>query len=174
MNDTQPSLINLAFNAALAVFAGLLIQANGIAGPMTAGLETEDLRTSLYLAVEALQSLGSGARLVQRCRKYLETLVRVAATAKGEFPKAFSVSLWSLTPILGGGNAQTNWFNILQPGEVDSSQMAGFPGAPSRSDTDLSPLGLDLGEFLTEDNLDFLTGLMDSSQQVMEIPIQSY
>ncbi|RFU80733.1 transcriptional regulatory gal4 [Trichoderma arundinaceum] len=144
------------FNAALAVFAGLLIQANGIAGPMTAGLETEDLRTSLYLAVEALQNLGGGVRLVQRCRKYLETLVRVAATARG------------------GGNSQTNWFNILQPGELDSSQITGLPNAPSRSDTDLSPLGLDLGEFLTEDNLDFLTGLMDSSQQVMEIPIQSY
>ncbi|UKZ52537.1 hypothetical protein TrVGV298_006315 [Trichoderma virens] len=73
------------FNAALAIFAGLLIQANGIAGPMMAGLETDDLRTSLYLAVEALQNLGGGARLVQRCRKYLETLVRVAATTKGEF-----------------------------------------------------------------------------------------
>ncbi|KAL7908084.1 fungal-specific transcription factor domain-containing protein [Trichoderma velutinum] len=145
------------FNAALAVFSGLLIQANGIAGPMTAGLEIEDLRTSLYLAVEALQNLGGGARLVQRCRKYLETLVRVAATTKG------------------GGNAQANWINILQPGELDSSQMPGFPSAPSRSDTELSPLGLDLGEFLTEDNLDFLTGLMDSSQQVvMEVPIQSY
>ncbi|KAL7793969.1 fungal-specific transcription factor domain-containing protein [Trichoderma afarasin] len=145
------------FNAALAVFSGLLIQANGIAGPMTAGLETEDLRTSLYLAVEALQNLGGGARLVQRCRKYLETLVRVAARTKG------------------GGNAQANWFNILQPGELDSSQMPGFPSAPSRSDTELSPLGLDLGEFLTEDNLEFLTGLMDTSQQVvMEVPIQSY
>ncbi|UKZ78344.1 hypothetical protein TrVFT333_006081 [Trichoderma virens FT-333] len=144
------------FNAALAIFAGLLIQANGIAGPMMAGLETDDLRTSLYLAVEALQNLGGGARLVQRCRKYLETLVRVAATTKG------------------GGNTQASWFNILQPGELDSSQMPGFPSAPSRSDTELSPLGLDLGEFLTEDNLDFLTGLMDSSQQVMEIPIQSY
>lgn len=66
------------------MFSGLLIQANGIAGPMTAGLETEDLRTSLYLAVEALQNLGGGARLVQRCRKYLETLVRVAATTKGK------------------------------------------------------------------------------------------
>lgn len=77
--------------------------------------------------------------------------------------------------ILGGGNAQANWFNILQPGELDSSQMPGFPSAPSRSDTELSPLGLDLGEFLTEDNLEFLTGLMDSSQQVvMEVPIQSY
>jgi hypothetical protein len=52
--------------------------------------------------------------------------------------------------------------------------MPGIPSAPSRSDTELSPLGLDLGEFLTEDNLDFLTGLMDSSQQVMEIPLQSY
>ncbi|KAL7917029.1 fungal-specific transcription factor domain-containing protein [Trichoderma austrokoningii] len=140
------------FNAALVVFAGLLIQANGIAGPMMAGLETEDLRTSLYLAVEALQNLGGGARLVQRCRKYLETLVRVAAATRS------------------GGDAQTNCFNI----ELDFSQMSGIPGAPSRSDTELSPLGLDLGEFLTEDNLDFLTGLMDSSHQVMEIPIQSY
>lgn len=56
---------------------------------MMAGLETEDLRTSLYLAVEALQNLGGGARLVQRCRKYLETLVRVAAATRGEFQKVF-------------------------------------------------------------------------------------
>jgi hypothetical protein len=56
---------------------------------MMAGLETEDLRTSLYLAVEALQNLGGGARLVQRCRKYLETLVRVATATRGEFQKVF-------------------------------------------------------------------------------------
>lgn len=93
-DETKSLLINLAFNAALAVFSGLLIQANGIAGPMTAGLETEDLRTSLYLAVEALQNLGGGARLVQRCRKYLETLVRVAATTKGKFPFSFFAHLY--------------------------------------------------------------------------------
>lgn len=77
----------VAFNAALVIFAGLLIKVNATPGIITLRSQ-DDLRTYLHLAVEALQNLGGGVRLVERCRKYLQTLVRVAATSSEAAQKA--------------------------------------------------------------------------------------
>lgn len=43
-----------------------------------------------------------------------------------------------------------------------------FPGLLSSTDAELSPLGLDLGEFLTEGNLEFITEFMGNSQSGVE------
>ena len=67
-----------AFNAALTVFAGLLIRVHdGRAGDDPAQAA---LKRSLDLAVTALQNLGDGVRLAKRCSRYLEALSKVASS----------------------------------------------------------------------------------------------
>ncbi|KAB5516905.1 fungal-specific transcription factor domain-containing protein [Coniochaeta sp. 2T2.1] len=70
------------FNAALIIFSGLLVQStnNSTFGNEAGGyVGQKDLQSSLHLAVEALHSLGDGTRLVRRCCKYLEILLRTVA-----------------------------------------------------------------------------------------------
>ena len=70
--------VSAAFNAALTVFAGLLIKVHR-------GMDGDDptqnhLKRSLDLAITALQNLGGGVRLAKRCGRYLEALSKVAAS----------------------------------------------------------------------------------------------
>lgn len=55
--------------------------------------------------------------------------------------------------------------------------MNQFPQPSGLSGSDeagLTPLGIGLGEFLTEDNLDFMTGLVGNSQVNFNFPVQNY
>ena len=75
----QSSLItDIAFNAALTVFGGLLI---GVHDRRIGDDHTQaSLKRSLDLAVTALQNLGGGVRLAKRCSRYLEALSKVASS----------------------------------------------------------------------------------------------
>ncbi len=79
----QSSLMtDVAFNAALTVFAGLLI---GFQDRRVGDDHTQaSLKRSLDLAVSALKNLGGGVRLAKRCSRYLEALIKVASSL-GEF-----------------------------------------------------------------------------------------
>ena len=156
-------LMSAAFNAALVVFAVLLINVNSAAGRTTHSLD--DLRTSLHLAVDALQNLGGGVRLVERCRKYLQTLVRVSSSSSElTFPQKRAGLLMYPTD----NNTQSTGV------ASNPAQSTSLGGAPNPDEKDSSPLGLDLGEFLTEDSVDFLTGLVGTSQSMFDMPIQGY
>jgi hypothetical protein len=63
---------------------------------------------------------------------------------------------------------------IAPAGDSNQNRSVDFIGIPNTDETDLSPLGLDLGEFLTEDNLDFLAGLVGTSQSIFDMPVQGY
>ena len=74
----SPLTIPKAFNAALTVFAGLLIKVHS--GEGGDDPTQNDLKRSLDLAIVVLQNFGGGVRLAKRCGRYLEALSKVAAS----------------------------------------------------------------------------------------------
>lgn len=76
--SVSPLTVGKAFNAALTVFAGLLIKMHsGVGGDDPT---QNDLKRSLGLAIAVLQNLGGGVRLAKRCGRYLEALSKVATS----------------------------------------------------------------------------------------------
>jgi hypothetical protein len=98
----------------------------------------------------------------------------VAATSSESVQKAdFGFYSCAYNPV-AANNAITSSAAPPPAGESIPNRSVDFIGIPNSDETDLSPLGMDLGEFLTEDNLDFLTGLIGTSQPIFDMPIQGY
>lgn len=67
----------IAFNASLIVISGLVIHGSSHLSNFGSMLPWDSLRENLNLADEALENVGGGVRLVERCRKYLQALIRI-------------------------------------------------------------------------------------------------
>ncbi|OAP63435.1 hypothetical protein AYL99_02662 [Fonsecaea erecta] len=168
------------FNAALVLGACVLVQidqkASGNDSNMSLTESTEDMSLHLEMAIEAIRHLDSDNRMVARCRDYLEQLVQVVqalAIGQGLLPQphdwqpvtyhhptnapAFGPVPPAPAPqeagdygvLLGGGAAAVGAslgmgiYNNHGGGIVTSSKQ--------------SPLGMDLGEFMLDGDLEFLS-----------------
>ena len=141
----------------------------------------EGLRGSLDLAVEALRSLGGGVRLVDRCRKYLQTLVSVAASIGRSIPTplraVLNQAVASPPSLNGHGSSNTLAWSDGGNAQDNSDKAVNCIGRQGGDETGLSPLGIDLGEFLTEESLDFMHGfrsMVGSSTLSFDFPFQGY
>jgi len=131
------------FNAALVIFASLLVCQNfSVVGPFLP-TSIDVSRRSLDKAVDALQLLDNGNRMVEKCRTYLRQLGFVLdMLSSNQFPtSAETVSVISDHVDL---NRQAFENNVT------------FTMSGNNFTTNQSPLGMDLGEFMTEGDLEFL------------------
>ncbi|KIY03377.1 uncharacterized protein Z520_00068 [Fonsecaea multimorphosa CBS 102226] len=163
------------FNAALVLGACVLVQidqkASGNESNMSLTESTEDMSLHLEMAIEAIRHIDSDNRMVARCRDYLEQFVQVVqalAIGQGLLPQphdwqpvtyhhpAGNVPAFPQVPhippheagdygvLLGGGaGAVMGMFNHGSSGVVASSKQ--------------SPLGMELGEFMLDGDLEFLS-----------------
>ncbi|RFU24957.1 hypothetical protein B7463_g11376, partial [Scytalidium lignicola] len=147
-----------AFNAALVLVMCILIfiDQNTANSPSNALLpdSTQDIIVHLGMAIEALRELDDDNRMVARCRDYLEQLVQVVqALAVGQGLVA-QPSDWG-----AGLLSNSSAFETLNGGGGDSSLLhdgvTGLVNGVSRNKH--SPLGMELGEFMLDGDLDFLS-----------------
>lgn len=176
----------LAFNAALVIVAGVLIsiqENEDLSATITN--YNQDAGHSLRDAIQALYGLDSDQRMIVRCREYLEQLVQVlqslckwnililvnqtdltlqAVTTKGQ-GLGFEFQLQGLpngTQYLSQSGMDST---LVNGNSVYSNQSASTPKQ--------SPLGIELGEFFMDRDLNFLNDHMfafgqDGSNALLE------
>ncbi|KUJ16925.1 uncharacterized protein LY89DRAFT_707337 [Mollisia scopiformis] len=139
------------FNAALVIFASFLIlrdrSANG-AIRLPLAVSELDLQRSLIDAALALRQLDCKNRMVDRCAVYLEQLASVSetlSTSSGFDNRAL--------PNTYNEPSATNVPSLYPNGQMFGSMMM-----------NASPLGMDLGEFLLEGDLEFLNHITSTQQ----------
>ncbi|KAL2837451.1 fungal-specific transcription factor domain-containing protein [Aspergillus pseudodeflectus] len=112
------------FNAALVILGILIICREGGMAAQFVGAVADKIRVYPFRAAVALSKLDSGNRMVNRCRVYLERLISTSG-------------LYSIEELSSG---------------ISSDSSLGFPFPPP-ADLDISPLGVEFGEFMLDGNL---------------------
>jgi hypothetical protein len=113
----------------------------------------------LQKAVDALMLLDNGNRMVERCASFLDRLGQLLsslsrsspilhdlATITDTYPASHSLNSLTYPSVLPEG---------VTPG-IPLFQGNGMPIPPQMNLQQQSPLGMDLGEFMMESDLDFL------------------
>ncbi|KAI9826465.1 MAG: hypothetical protein M1819_007358 [Sarea resinae] len=129
--------LDTGFNAALIIFAALLIQHSGkpiCPWPTSASKS----RKCFDDAVEALSLLDRGNELVEKCTLYL---------------KQSSYDLDTLICKNRSQNRTSNGLHVTPPNDL------GADAQPPYTTIDMSPFGTGLGEFMLEGDEEFLTNL---------------
>ncbi|KFY90238.1 hypothetical protein V498_06095 [Pseudogymnoascus sp. VKM F-4517 (FW-2822)] len=137
------------FNAALVLFATLLVvqsRHSDSAGGIPLLLSPAEMQRALLEASSVLRRLDTENRTIKRCTKYVERLIEVLRTLA-----ATSDSFMPLPPDLDPFSSGEFHF-----GNNGNETFAGLSG-PSLSDT--SPLGMELGEFILEEDMEFMNQL---------------
>ncbi|KAL1866395.1 hypothetical protein Plec18167_009063 [Paecilomyces lecythidis] len=136
------------FNAGLVIFGALLISSKESIHDPSQWNVVERARPYLDIAVEALKRLDSGNRVIERCVEYLSQLsvVLVALTSNGPIPNTVA----NMYPPSYGPHLSST------PTSQNLSHMGG-----RYNFTNQSPVGVDLGEFMIDSDLDFLGRLFD-------------
>ncbi|KAH8799845.1 fungal-specific transcription factor domain-containing protein [Xylogone sp. PMI_703] len=143
------------FNAALVLVMCILIfiDQNTSGSPTSTLLpdSTQDIILHLGMAIEALRDLDDDNRMVARCRDYLEQLVQVV--------RALAVEQGLLSQPLDWGTgylSNSAAFDAVN-GSGDASTLLASSGFMSGTNNKHSPLGMELGEFMLDGDLDFLS-----------------
>ncbi|KAM3083089.1 hypothetical protein ACMFMG_003756 [Clarireedia jacksonii] len=137
------------FNAALVIFASFLILEDRTSRGATSlplSVSKLDLQRSLIDAAFALRRLDCENRMVDRCAAYLEQLGSVSealASASGD----------SALPNPYAESAATGLHSLYPNGQIYGSTTM-----------NTSPLGMDLGEFMLEGDLEFLNQIAMTQQ----------
>ncbi|RFU33837.1 hypothetical protein B7463_g2510, partial [Scytalidium lignicola] len=144
------------FNAALVLFASLLIfqnQSNLGSSVLPFSLSPNDIQMSLVNAAISLRKLETGNRMVDKVAAYVEKLIGVLKTLAAT--KASTSSIQDRDYIDGITNSHSLFNNVDVPfvGDVFQTFSSGIM-------TDTSPLGMDLGEFMVDGDIDFLNQLV--------------
>ncbi|KAH7304636.1 fungal-specific transcription factor domain-containing protein [Rhexocercosporidium sp. MPI-PUGE-AT-0058] len=140
-----------AFNAAMVICAALLLShertfSSNLLLPVS--LPTTDLQKTLRDAAVALQSLDVGNSIVERCARYLEQLSGVLG------------KLMVTTATNDGGRGENNLPELsLHQAEGNKPHNIPSQGYSSGTASNLTPLGMDLGEFMLEGDLEFMNQL---------------
>lgn len=124
-----------------------------------------DLEGSLHTAVDALKLLDKGNRMIETCAGFLNRLGHVISLLSKpyrktslQFPPKMLISREAADDSIGSA------FQPLIPGTNDHALLNSHSRAMPVSaqlgsinyQSQLEPLGMDLGEFLIESDLDFL------------------
>jgi len=163
------------FNAALVIFAALLVERDRElhgAQPLSLPIPSHKLHRSLSDASQALRLLDSKNKMVDTCALYLEQLTGFLM-AIGEQRLSFYFSLYIITILLA--HILTGYAvdapSIPVPVSMNSafgnnartslpSYRSDFILPPSRETiTNLSPVGMDFGEFVLDGDINFMSQL---------------
>ncbi|KAL1963182.1 hypothetical protein VTN77DRAFT_8615 [Rasamsonia byssochlamydoides] len=142
------------FNAGLVIFGALLVSSKESPHNPALWDTVERSRPYLDLAVEALRRLDSGNRVIERCVEYLSQLsLALAALTSNGAPSLNNNS--SMVGNFGNGYPPTG---IVTPPISQTAAAAGAPLTNRNNQFPLSqsPVGIDLGEFMIDSDLDFL------------------
>ncbi|KAJ9377612.1 transcriptional regulator family: Fungal Specific TF [Paecilomyces variotii] len=143
------------FNAGLVIFGALLVSSKESIHDPSQWSVVDRARPYLDIAVDALKRLDSGNRVIERCVEYLSqiSVVLMALTSNGPIPNTSS----GMYPPSYGPNL----------GATPTSQsMSNMPGRYNFNNQ--SPVGVDLGEFMIDSDLDFLGKLFDLNRNVVD------
>ena len=138
-----------AFNAALVIFASSLIyQHPGPALPLLPPAVGQ-ARKSLDEAATALEALDRGNKLVEKCTAYLKKLSRVldVLSTPTSAPAVLDKSSDPARQVASAGST-------YQP--LSDQQIRSALRMPEQSQSDSGALGMDLGEFMSMDDMAFL------------------
>lgn len=175
------------FNAALVLFATILVvrtQNGSRSAFLPSSISVDDLQRSLVSAGMSLRQLDTGNRMIDRCAAYVEKMVEVLnmsckffnnfgdrspIVSRGFFAKLLTI-LKAATPpstmafiphtnISASANAQPVF------GGDDNYTLNGdiFQTFPPALESNASPLGMDLGEFMFEGDFEFLNQLVSTA-----------
>lgn len=123
----------------------------------------------LGLSIEALRGLDSDYRMVARCRDYLEQLVQVVQTLGIWFlPRIRNIYILTIAAVGQGLLAESaEWRTGYGPNDSfdnpnGSGNSGSIPGETvalgnSTFNNRHSPLGMELGEFMLDGDLNFLS-----------------
>ncbi|KAH8817271.1 fungal-specific transcription factor domain-containing protein [Xylogone sp. PMI_703] len=143
------------FNAALVLFSSLLIvqnQTNLGSTILPFSLSPSDIQTSLLNAAALLRRLDTGNRMIDKVAAYVDKLIGVLKTLAAT--KASSVSL---------AQDSNGINNITNPALFNNEDIPFnndiFQSFPDNITSDTSPVGMDLGEFMVDEDIDFLNQL---------------
>ncbi|KAH8689695.1 fungal-specific transcription factor domain-containing protein [Talaromyces proteolyticus] len=144
-----------AFNAGLVIFGALLVSSRESPKNPTLWEPVERARPYLGLAVDALRRLDSGNRVIERCVEYLSQITMALTALTSNPPSTDIPTLNSLN------NPNTTYPSEMLPSSTTISQAPGGPLAPftdrsAQFPLSQSPVGVDLGEFMIDSDLDFL------------------
>ncbi|EXJ56967.1 hypothetical protein A1O7_07311 [Cladophialophora yegresii CBS 114405] len=153
------------FNAALVLGACVLVQVDQKASSndpsMSLPDSTEDMTLHLGMAIEALRHLDNDNRMIARCRDYLEQFVQVVhalAIAQGLVPQPND---WQGPFRQNQGQGPQNPYPQMAAQAGDYALLHTNPAVgmfngmiPSNKQ---SPLGMELGEFMLDGDLEFLS-----------------
>ncbi|OQV06994.1 Fungal specific transcription factor domain-containing protein isoform 2 [Cladophialophora immunda] len=168
------------FNAALVLGACVLVQidqkASGNESNMSLTESTEDMSLHLEMAIEAIRHLDSDNRMVARCRDYLEQFVQVVqalAIGQGLLPQPHdwqpvtyhhptNPSAYGQVPQPPPPHHEGGDYGVLLGGgaaAVGASVGMGIYNHSSGivASSKQSPLGMELGEFMLDGDLEFLS-----------------
>ncbi|KAH6667419.1 fungal-specific transcription factor domain-containing protein [Halenospora varia] len=148
------------FNAALVLFATILVirTQNGSGSAfLSSSISVDDLQRSLVSAGMTLRQLDTRNRMIDRCAAYVEKIVMVLNMSFAT--PSSTMALVPLTNIPATANAQPG---LSGDGNytLNSDIFQTFPPAV---ETDASPLGMDLGEFMFEGDLEFWNQLVSTA-----------
>lgn len=129
---------------------------------------TEDMSAHLGMAIEALKDLDKDNRMVARCRDYLEQFVQIVRSL-GEASILMSYALTDFVSAIGQGllPQPTNW-HVSDPPNTGGVEMLPYyddyhllqgsimGAANGATQNHHSPFGMEMGQFLLEDDLNVL------------------
>ncbi|OCT49144.1 hypothetical protein CLCR_04559 [Cladophialophora carrionii] len=154
------------FNAALVLGACVLVQVDQKASSndpsMSLPDSTEDMTLHLGMAIEALRHLDNDNRMIARCRDYLEQFVQVVhalAIGQGLVPQPNDwQGPFRQSQAQGQGQGQNPYPQMAQAGDYAllHTSAAGMFNGMIQSNKQ-SPLGMELGEFMLDGDLEFLS-----------------
>ncbi|OAG40419.1 hypothetical protein AYO21_05319 [Fonsecaea monophora] len=166
------------FNAALVLGACVLVQIDQKASENRSNMSltesTEDMCLHLEMAIEAIRHLDSDNRMVARCRDYLEQFVQVVqalAIGQGLIPQPHNwqpvtyhqptnqASFGQVPPVPRHGAGD---YGVLLGGGAAAVGASVGMGIYNHNggivaNSKQSPLGMELGEFMLDGDLEFLS-----------------
>ncbi|RDL36434.1 uncharacterized protein BP5553_05786 [Venustampulla echinocandica] len=155
-----------AFNAALVIFAALILshdQTLKASILLPVSLPATGLQKTLGDAAVDLQLLDVGNRMVERCARYLEqlsgdnqnlTIIVVTPSAMPPFPSR------------GGDDPANQGLQQNYNLGLDRIGKNASQGYSSGMTSNMSPLGMDLGEFMLEGDIEFMNQLAGMGQPI--------
>ncbi|KKA20471.1 hypothetical protein T310_5522 [Rasamsonia emersonii CBS 393.64] len=142
------------FNAGLVIFGALLVSSKESAHNPAAWETVERSRPYLDLAAEALRCLDSGNRVIERCVEYLSQLSLALAALTSNGTPSFNNN-GGLVGNYANGNGYPAGM-VSPPIAQTAAASANMANRGNPFPLSQSPVGIDLGEFMIDSDLDFL------------------
>ncbi|OBT39075.1 hypothetical protein VE00_09907 [Pseudogymnoascus sp. WSF 3629] len=137
------------FNAALVLFAALLVvqsQPSGSTGGIALLLSPAEMHRAMLEASAVLRRLDTENRTIKKCAEYVEKLIEIfrtlATTSDSFMPLPLGLDPFSSEEFHFGNNGNESFAGLSDPGVSNTS-----------------PLGMELGEFILEEDLEFMNQL---------------